>query len=57
VIVGPGVTAPIIGPTTIAQMHELVAAIDVVLSDEELQYLGEAYQPRPKIMIELSHKS
>jgi len=43
----PGVTAPIVGATKIHHLEEAVAAVDVVLLDEEQFYLTENYQPHP----------
>jgi len=41
----PGVTAPIIGATKLAQLEEAVGAVDVTLSDEECTRLEAPYQP------------
>jgi 1-deoxyxylulose-5-phosphate synthase len=41
----PGVTAPIVGVTRLEQFDDLVAALDLSLSDEETQLLEEPYQP------------
>lgn len=43
----PGVTAPIIGVSSVAQLEEAVAALDLVLSPEELAALDAPYQPHP----------
>ncbi len=43
----PGVTAPIVGASQMAHLEEAVAALDVKLSDDERQYLEEAYRPHP----------
>ncbi|TFY76633.1 hypothetical protein EWM64_g7378 [Hericium alpestre] len=40
------VSAPIIGTTSIAKLHDLIGALDVKLSEEEIKYLDEAYQAR-----------
>ncbi|TFY77361.1 hypothetical protein EWM64_g6656 [Hericium alpestre] len=40
------VSAPIIGTTSIAKLHDLIGALDVKLSEEEIKYLEEAYQAR-----------
>ncbi|TFY59152.1 hypothetical protein EVG20_g7895 [Dentipellis fragilis] len=40
------VSAPIIGTTSIAKLHDTVKALDVKLTDEEIKYLEEPYQPR-----------
>jgi|SRR5215469_7355076 len=43
----PGVTAPIIGASKMPHLEEVVAALDVKLSDEELKSLAEPYKPHP----------
>ena len=41
----PGITAPIVGASKIAHLEDAVAATQVKLSDEEIQYLNEPYRP------------
>jgi aryl-alcohol dehydrogenase (NADP+) len=41
----PGVTAPIVGVTRIEQFDDLIAALDVQLTDEEARLVEEPYQP------------
>jgi aryl-alcohol dehydrogenase-like predicted oxidoreductase len=43
-----GVTAPIIGATKSYQIDEAVAAVKVKLTEEEIKYLEELYQPKNK---------
>ncbi len=43
----PGVTAPIIGATKLSQLDQAVAAVDLRLAPEEMQFLEERYQPHP----------
>ena len=43
----PGLAAPIVGASKIAQIEEAVAATQVKLSDEEIQLLSEPYKPHP----------
>lgn len=43
----PGVTSPIIGATKMHHLEESVGALDVNLSDEDMDYLEEPYQPKP----------
>ncbi|MEO9230710.1 MAG: aldo/keto reductase [Devosia sp.] len=43
----PGITAPIIGATSIAQLEELVAAPDFQLSPQECEMLESPYAPHP----------
>ena len=40
-----GVTAPIVGATKVEHLESAVRALDVVLSDEHIRALEEAYQP------------
>jgi aryl-alcohol dehydrogenase (NADP+) len=42
-----GITAPIIGATKMYHLEEAVAALDIVLSDEDMAYLEEPYKPHP----------
>jgi len=41
-----GVTAPIIGATSLENLRELLPAVDIDITDEEIKYLEEPYQPR-----------
>lgn len=41
----PPVTAPIVGATKISHLEDAVAALSVRLSQEEMNYLDEPYQP------------
>lgn len=41
----PGITAPIIGATKLYQLEEAVAAVDIHLSEEEIQQIEEPYVP------------
>jgi 1-deoxyxylulose-5-phosphate synthase len=43
----PAVTAPIVGATKPGHIEDAVAAVDVTLSDDELTFLEELYQPKP----------
>ncbi len=43
----PGVTAPIVGATKLAHMHDALAAEELSLSDEEMRRLEEPYLPHP----------
>ncbi len=43
----PGVAAPIVGVTKLEQFDDLVAGLDVNLSDEDCRRLEEPYQPHP----------
>lgn len=42
----PGVTSPIVGPTKVSQLDELVAAVDFTLTADEKKRLEEPYVPR-----------
>jgi len=43
----PGVTAPIVGATRMEHLDQAVGALSVRLSEEELRFLEEPYQPHP----------
>jgi aryl-alcohol dehydrogenase (NADP+) len=43
----PHITSPIIGATQMKHLDEAVAALEIVLSDGEIAYLEEPYQPHP----------
>ncbi|KLO07005.1 Aldo/keto reductase [Schizopora paradoxa] len=40
-----GVTAPIIGTTSLKNLEDLIGAVHIKLSDEEMKYLEESYIP------------
>jgi len=42
----PGVTSPIVGVSSVTQLEELVAALDINLSPDEMKRLEEPYEPR-----------
>ena len=44
-----GVTAPIIGTTSLANLQDLLGAVHLELSQEEVKELEELYQPRAVI--------
>jgi len=46
VINAPGVTAPIVGATKLSHLEEAIAAVDLILADEERMALELPYQPR-----------
>ncbi|WP_336793462.1 aldo/keto reductase [Pantoea anthophila] len=48
----PAVTAPIIGASRAEQFADLVKAVDVTLSDEEITLLEEVYQPHQAVGFE-----
>jgi aryl-alcohol dehydrogenase (NADP+) len=59
VLQAPGVSAPIIGATKPEHLEELIAAVDLALSDDEVAALEKPYrphgilghaQPKPKAM-------
>jgi len=43
----PGIAAPIIGATKLHHLDEAIAALDVKLSQDEMKFLEELYQPHP----------
>ena len=47
VLQAPGVTAPIIGATKLHQLKELIAAVDVQLTADEIDALEKSYEPHP----------
>ena len=47
ILQAPGVTSPIIGVTKLQQLKELVAAVDITLSAEEVAAVEAPYQPHP----------
>ncbi|KAJ6565354.1 aryl-alcohol dehydrogenase [Mycena sp. CBHHK59/15] len=42
-----GITAPIIGTTSLEKITDAIAAVHLELTDEEMKYLEEAYKPLP----------
>ncbi len=43
----PGITSPIIGASKMYQLEEAVAALDIQLSAEDMEYLEAPYRPHP----------
>jgi aryl-alcohol dehydrogenase (NADP+) len=43
----PGVDAPIVGATKISQLQELVKALDLALTEDEVRRLEAPYEPHP----------
>jgi aryl-alcohol dehydrogenase-like predicted oxidoreductase len=43
----PGVTAPIVGATKLSHLDDAIAAVDISLSDKEIEQLEEPYRPHP----------
>ncbi|KZP33565.1 aryl-alcohol dehydrogenase [Athelia psychrophila] len=43
----PAVTAPIVGSSSIANLRDLIGALNIVLSAEDVKYLDEPYKPKP----------
>jgi aryl-alcohol dehydrogenase (NADP+) len=43
----PGVTSPIVGASKMQHLEEAVAALEIRLSEEEINFLEERYQPHP----------
>jgi aryl-alcohol dehydrogenase (NADP+) len=50
VLAQPGVTAPIVGASKMEQLEQAVAALTIVLSDDECKRLQELYEPHPVLM-------
>ncbi|KAK0210036.1 Aldo/keto reductase [Desarmillaria ectypa] len=42
-----GISAPIVGTTSVANLKDLIGAIEVTLTEEEVKYLEEPYKPLP----------
>ncbi|KAG2015688.1 hypothetical protein CC2G_008933 [Coprinopsis cinerea AmutBmut pab1-1] len=42
----PGVTAPIVGTTSLKNLEDLLAAVHITLTEEEILYLEEPYKPQ-----------
>ncbi len=42
----PAVAAPIVGATKLEHLDDLVGAVDVALSDDDMHYLEELYEPQ-----------
>ncbi|KAI0737384.1 Aldo/keto reductase [Daedaleopsis nitida] len=47
VMAKPGVTAPIVGTTSLENLEDLLGALNLTLSEEEMKVLEEAYKPLP----------
>ncbi|KAI0737385.1 Aldo/keto reductase [Daedaleopsis nitida] len=45
ILAKPGVTAPIIGTTSLSNLEDILGSLDVTLTEEEMKYLEEPYQP------------
>ena len=43
----PGVTASIVGTTSLANLEDLLGALDIVMTDEDVKFVEEAYRPLP----------
>jgi aryl-alcohol dehydrogenase (NADP+) len=43
----PGISAPIVGASKMRHLEEAVAALEIALSEDEMNYLEELYQPHP----------
>jgi aryl-alcohol dehydrogenase (NADP+) len=43
----PGVTSPIVGASKMRHLEEAVAALEIQLSEDEVKFLEERYQPHP----------
>ncbi|KAL1726648.1 NADP-dependent oxidoreductase domain-containing protein [Schizophyllum commune] len=45
----PGVTAPIVGTTSLENLQDLIGAVDIKLSEEDVKHLEEPYHPQAVI--------
>ena len=50
-----GMTAPVIGPTEAGQLKELIAATEIILSDEEVARLEAPYELKPIMGVMENH--
>ncbi|KAI0713889.1 Aldo/keto reductase [Earliella scabrosa] len=41
----PGVTAPIVGTTSLSNLEDILGSLDVKLTEEDMKYLEEPYKP------------
>ena len=46
----PGVTSPVVGVSKVSQLEDLVAATEINLTDEDITYLEEKYQPLDNLL-------
>ena len=44
-LVRPGVTAPVVGTTSLANLEDILGSLDVKLTEEEIGLLEEKYRP------------
>jgi len=51
VLDSPGITSPIVGATTPAQLDDLVQSFKIKLDAEDREYLQAAYRPRPLLNV------
>ncbi|CAL1707759.1 unnamed protein product [Somion occarium] len=47
VLAKDGVTAPIVGTTSLKNLEDLIGAVHITLSEDEIKFLEEAYKPSP----------
>jgi hypothetical protein len=47
------ITAPIVGLNSVERIKDVVAAVNLKLSEQEIKYLEEPYLPRPVIGISI----
>ncbi len=46
----PGITCPVVGVLKVSQLEDLVAAVDLTLTDDEVEYLEELYSPTDNLL-------
>jgi aryl-alcohol dehydrogenase (NADP+) len=46
----PGITAPVVGVTSMAHLEDALTSLEFRLSDEEIRRVTEPYRPRPHAM-------
>ena len=45
-ILSKGITAPIVGASKMSHLEDAIAAVEIKLTDDEIKYLEEPYQPK-----------
>jgi len=46
ILAKPGVSAPIVGTTSLKNLEDIIGAVHIKLSDEDIKYLEELYKPQ-----------
>lgn len=43
---GPAITAPVVGTTSLDNLNDLIGAVNITLTEEDVKYLEEPYKAR-----------